>query len=457
MQDDDPDRRRTTFDFAKKRKRACRGFNYLNCSLLSNSCGGSESNVIHPKKKTMRPTRQLTALIPVGLALFLLLPAAVQAAEATLYYYPDYGGRQVTLRGHTPNLGDVGFQDKASSLVVHSGTWQFCTEPQFQGDCTTLGPGEYRSLNPRISQRIESAREIGSYREQTGSYSPYGRGSIELFGQSGMSGRSLKLDADAETLEGTGFNNRASSMVVTQGTWQLCAEPNYAGTCRIYPPGQYPDLGYGMAKEVSSARLVRTHREAPVVLVAPPFDTSVPVAPGARVILFAGENFRGESIAISEPNPALRRSGFDDAAASMMIEGGRWLICSETYFRGECKVLSPGRYPRLGAAGLQRDISSLRPVGGPAPVVVARSNPSADVELYSDPEFGGKVVMANRDVSNLGPTDFNDRASSIVINAGQWEMCTDGEYSGRCVVMGPGRYPQIGGLTRQLSSLRRVR
>ncbi|MEO7741731.1 MAG: beta/gamma crystallin-related protein [Usitatibacter sp.] len=399
----------------------------------------------------------LAALIPVGLALCTMIPAAASAAEATLFFHPDFGGRQVTLRGYTPNLGDVGFQDQASSLVVHSGMWELCTQPEFKGDCTTLGPGEYRSLNARLNHRIESAREIGSNREQTGSYSPYGRGSIELFGQPGMGGRSIKLDSDAPALQGTRFNNRASSLVVTAGTWQLCAEPNYGGTCRIYPPGQYADLGYGMAKEVSSARLVRSHREAPVVLAAPTYDAPAAVAPGTRVILFARENFRGESIALSEPNAALRRAGFDDAAASMVIEGGRWLICSEAYFRGECKVMNPGRYPRLGAVGLQRDVSSLRPVGGPAPVVAARANPNAHVELFSEPDFGGRVFAAKRDVSNLGPTDFNDRASSIVIYDGQWEMCTDGEYGGRCIVMGPGRYGQIGGLTRQLSSLRRVR
>lgn len=401
----------------------------------------------------MNATHKLAA----GVALCLTIPAAARAAEATLYFQPDFGGRQVTLRGYTPSLASVGFQDQASSLVVHSGSWEFCTQPEFKGDCTTLGPGEYRALNPRLNHRIESAREIGTNREQTGNYSSYGRGSIELFGQPGMAGRSMTLDRDAPTLEGTGFNNRASSLVVKEGTWQLCSDPNYGGTCRTYSPGQYADLGYGMVKEVSSARLVRSHREAPVALGGPAYDTSAAVAPSARVILFAGENFRGESIAVSTSNPALRRAGFDDAASSMVVEGGQWLFCSEAYFRGECKVLGPGRYPRLSAAGMRRDISSLRPVAGTQPVAAPRASPAADVELFTDADFGGRSFGTRRDISNLGPTDYNDKVSSIVVNAGQWEMCTDGEYGGRCVVMGPGRYPQIGGLTRQLSSLRRVR
>lgn len=403
----------------------------------------------------MTSTRRYPGLFKATLVSSLLVAAAAQAAEVTLYLQPNFNGRQLILRGHTPDLADIGFQDQVSSIVVNSGRWELCTQPDFKGDCATVGPGQYPVLDPRLNHRVESAREVGSYRDQVGSYGAYGRGSLELFGQPGMRGKSMKLDRDAPTLEGSGFNDRASSLVVTEGTWQLCSDAGYSGTCRTYSPGEYADLGYGMAKEVSSARLVRAYRNAPAVMGGG-YDAPAAPAQGARVILFDNNDFRGESLAVSGMNGELSRSGFDNAAASMIVEGGRWLFCTEAYFRGDCKVIGPGRYRALRDIGLDRTIASLRPAAG-ADNPAARGPVNGDIELFTEPNFGGRSYASRRDVSNLGPTDFNDRTASIVVNSGRWELCTDGEYGGRCSVMGPGRYPALGGLTNQISSLRRVR
>lgn len=406
----------------------------------------------------MNSIRIFPRLARAAVACSMLIAASVQAAEITLFLQPNFTGRQVTLRGHSPNLASIGFQDQVSSMVVQSGRWEVCTQPDFKGTCATLGPGEYPVLDDRFNHRIESAREVGTYRETTGAYGPYGRGSIQLFGQPGFQGRTLKLDRDASSLEGSGFNDRASSIIVTEGVWQLCSDSGFGGTCRIYTPGQYPDLGYGMAKEVSSARVVRAHRDAPAVFGGGFEAPAAPIEGGkARVILFDAEGFRGESMAVSGANPALGRSGFDNSVASMVIEGARWLLCTEPYFRGDCRVMIPGRYPSLREAGLDRNISSMRPAGGGDVAATPASSPSAGIELFVEPNFGGRGFSSTRDVANLGPTDFNDRVLSAVVYSGQWELCTDSEYSGRCAVFGPGRYPSLGGLSRQISSLRRIR
>jgi beta/gamma crystallin len=397
----------------------------------------------------------------VGAGLLSLLPAAAMAAEITIYKQPQFRGAQLTLRGHTPEIRSVGFADQASSIVVTSGRWELCTQPEFKGECVTLGPGEYPTLDARLNHRVESARDVGAYANQTGNYSRYGRGTIELHGQPGFSGRSMELDRDAPTLEGTGFNDRASSVVVKEGTWQLCSEPNFAGTCRTYAPGRYADLGYGMAKQVSSARVVRGPRQAPAVLSG---GVEAPETVGdegkARVILFSQGDFRGDSMAVSGVNGSLERDGFDDAAASMVIEGGRWTFCSEAFFRGECKTIGPGRYRNLREVGLHRAISSVRPAGAPvavAPPAGPRPDPNADISLFPAANFQGRAMVSKRDISNLGPTDYNDRTGSVVVSAGQWELCTDGEYKGRCVVVGPGSYASLGGLDKQISSVRRIR
>jgi hypothetical protein len=406
----------------------------------------------------------------------LLLAGVAQAAEITLYKQPYYTGSQLTLRGYTPNLANVGFHDQASSLVVSSGRWELCTQPDFKGQCVTLDRGEYPTLDPRLNHRIESAREVGSYAEQTGSYNRYGRGSIDLYGQPGFRGKSVQLDRDTPNLDRVGFNDRASSLVVNEGTWQLCSDGGYQGNCRVYAPGRYADLGYGMAKEVSSARLMRSARDAPAVFGG---GVSAPVTVSSdgtsRVILFSDPNFRGYSVAVSGINGSMDRLGFDDAAASMVIEGGRWIFCTDPYFRGECKVIGPGRYGNLRDVGLNRSISSIRPAAAsdvapappPPPVLVRPAQPSfptggsaytpnTDIELFRGLNFDNGGYATQRDMSQLDP-EFERRTSSAIVYAGRWELCTDRDYGGRCVVYGPGRYPDLGGLNNQIASLRRIR
>lgn len=392
------------------------------------------------------------------------------AAEVTLYEHDNFGGAQLTLRGYTPNFVNTGFNDRVSSLVVTSGTWELCTDAEFKGTCTTFLPGEYPTIDKRLNDRFSSAREIGSYRDRRGVYGEYGRGAIDLFDRPEFGGRSMRLQSDAERLEGSGFADRAQSFVVLQGTWELCSDVEFRGSCRAYPPGRYPDLGYGMAGQVSSARLLRSVSDAPVVVSA-----GHPPAPprGGRAVLFSGRGLHGTSLAIAGAVPNLERANFNDVAASLYVESGTWLACRDAYFRGDCRTFGPGRYDDLGSVDLDRAISSIRPapddaasppVPRPAapeplvasPVLEPRAN-RPPIELFSEPGFGGERLALDRDVGNLERADFARRAASIVIHEGTWELCTEVRYNGNCAAFGPGRYSRLGGLTGQVSSLHRVR
>ena len=398
-------------------------------------------------------TRGAAALI-AGLGLFAACSAA-QAAEITLYEHAGFAGAQLTLRGWTPNIAGTGFNDRASSIVVSSGRWEVCTDADFKGTCTTFTRGEYPALDASLNDRVSSAREIGSYGDRRGSYFDYGRGAIQLFGRPDFNGATLKLEADASSLGQSGFNDRASSVVVTFGTWELCSDDNFRGDCRTYAPGRYPDLGYGMARQVSSARLLRSPNDAPAVI-----SPGVPM-PGnstGRAILYDERGLRGASLAVSGPVADLDRSNFNDAAASLYVESGTWVACRDSYFRGDCRSFGPGRYDDLGAIGFDRMISSIRP-GEAAPPPAARPLPptaprSTGIELFSEAEYGGDRISIEAGGRDLN--DFNDRAASVIVHAGMWELCTDAGYGGSCAIFRPGNYPGLGGLTRQISSVRRV-
>ena len=114
-------------------------------------------------------------------ALLAIACGTAAAAEITLYEHDNFAGAQMTLRGYTPNFVNTGFNDRVSSLVVTSGTWELCTDAEFKGTCTTFVQGEYPTIDKRLNDRFSSAREIGSNRDRRGAYGDYGRGSIELF------------------------------------------------------------------------------------------------------------------------------------------------------------------------------------------------------------------------------------------------------------------------------------
>ncbi len=382
---------------------------------------------------------------------------AAQAAELTLYEHANFAGAQITLRAWTPNVSRVGFNDRTSSVVVDSGRWEVCTDADFKGSCVILTRGEYPALDRTLNDRISSAREVGSYGDRRGAYNDWGRGTIQLFGRPGFAGRNLVLEADAAALARNNFDDRASSIVVSRGTWELCSEPGFRGDCRTYPPGRYADLGYGMAREVSSARLVRPMRDAPVVIS--PGQPLPPDAP-ARAVLFAERGLRGASLAVSGPVGDLDRSNFNDTASSMVVESGTWVACRDSYFRGECRTFGPGRYDDFDALNFLRQVSSLRPGGGvvapPPPVPPVPPTRRGGIELFADADFRGDTVAIDGPVADLTRANFNDRTESIIVYAGTWEVCSDADFGGSCAVFGPGSYARIGGLGRQVSSLRRV-
>lgn len=92
-------------------------------------------------------------------------------------------------------------------------------------------------------------------------------------------------------------------------------------------------------------------------------------------------------------------------------------------------------------------------------VGLAATTPAlAQITFYEQPDFGGRSITANGNISNLKSSSFNDRASSAVVRSQHWEVCVDQRFSGRCRVLRPGQYSslQAMGLDDQISSVRSV-
>lgn len=92
---------------------------------------------------------------------------------------------------------------------------------------------------------------------------------------------------------------------------------------------------------------------------------------------------------------------------------------------------------------------------GAASLIVA-SQATAQITFYEHEGFRGRPFSANRAVPNFIREGFNDRASSVIVERGSWEVCDDANFHGRCVILRTGNYDSLArlGLNDRVSSVR---
>src|SRR5438552_17527133 len=84
------------------------------------------------------------------------------AADITFYERDGFRGRSFTATGPIQDFSSIGFNDRASSLAIRSGSWQVCSDAYFRGRCVNLAPGDYPSLSSMgLDNSVSSVRPIG--------------------------------------------------------------------------------------------------------------------------------------------------------------------------------------------------------------------------------------------------------------------------------------------------------
>jgi len=83
---------------------------------------------------------------------------------------------------------------------------------------------------------------------------------------------------------------------------------------------------------------------------------------------------------------------------------------------------------------------------------------SAQIVFFERAAFEGRSFSTQDQVRNFDRFGFNDRASSIEVVNGPWQVCENADFRGRCVVLARGRYPSLAamGLNDRISSARMV-
>jgi hypothetical protein len=97
-------------------------------------------------------------------------------------------------------------------------------------------------------------------------------------------------------------------------------------------------------------------------------------AQSTELVIYKEANFRGASDTI-KGEVANLENGFGREVSSMEVKGGSWEVCTGDHFKGRCRVIDEGRYPRL--EGLNDRIVSVRFLGNSAKV--ARRDDTRDL------------------------------------------------------------------------------
>ena len=181
-------------------------------------------------------------------------------------------------------------------------------------------------------------------------------GEITLFERPDFQGRRLTIRGTMPNLDRTDFNDRADSIAVRDGVWEVCTDAYFKGQCVRLQPGEYRNLRGSLERSISSAR------EVTQAAYAPP----VPAYGGGggggqpRAVLYSGQGLSGRSFEIDRDVVRdLQRVGFNDRASSLKILNGYWIFCSDANFEGDCRTFGPGDYPNL-PSDLNHRISSGR-------------------------------------------------------------------------------------------------
>ncbi len=203
----------------------------------------------------------------------------------------------------------------------------------------------------------------------------------------------------------------------------------------------------------------------------------------ADIVLFENDNFNGRNFRANNSVANLAEQGYNDRASSIVIDRGRWQICSDAFFRGSCVTLGAGRYNTLRVMGLNDKVSSIRELGwtpdGAGGWQSGNSGNSngggnwngsdnwandgnwgngARAVLFSGSNLNGQAYVVNaRGIRNLASVGFNDRASSIRVESGYWLFCSDAEFAGDCRTYGPGDHFTLdSSQARRISSGRQI-
>ena len=162
------------------------------------------------------------------------------------------------------------------------------------------------------------------------------------------------------------------------------------------------------------------------------------------ITVYEDPDFRGDSVTLRNDVPDLRQEGLNDRISSLEVDGNQaWEVCRDINFGGGCRVFQ-GSIENLRSEGWNDRISSMRAVG------YARNGNNnrggiwgnqrgngnyrdSRLVFYDRTNFRGDARDIMNGSNNLG--SVGDRARSVQVYGGTWELCDGSSRNARCVTV----------------------
>lgn len=125
-------------------------------------------------------------------------------------------------------------------------------------------------MHPTIVSALLTAAALG--------FATQAAAQVTFYEHDSFQGRSFTADRRVEDFSRSGFNDRASSVVVVGQRWRACEDVRMGGRCTVLRPGRYPSLqAMALNDRISSVQRVRGEERiaedayAPMPIVAQDF------------------------------------------------------------------------------------------------------------------------------------------------------------------------------------------
>lgn len=209
-----------------------------------------------------------------------------------------------------------------------------------------------------------------------------------------------------------GLNDAISSLKAGTGEfWEVCEDSRYRGRCVVVSETEANLGSVGWNDRISSLRRVRADGEEPPDV--------------AEIVLYSSRDFSGQSVSFDGAVRNLAQLGFNDRARSARIIG-RWQLCRDSNYR-DCVIIDRS-FPSLQPLGLDRRISSLRPIDEDE----GEPGEGWRLTLYDRRNYAGDSQTLDVGTSFL--FIFAGRAESARV-VGRWQVCTRVGFSGDCKIL----------------------
>ena len=144
----------------------------------------------------------------------------------SLFYDPGFKGRSLTLLTSARDFWSTpNFNDQASSVRVHEGTWEIYRHVSYEAPKAKIGPGDY---DVDFISKTVGNNAISSAKILDG---------LTLYTKGNWSGKSLTLSESRANLGD--FDDVTTSLIIHNGTWMLYELPDYKGKSYKVTPGKY--------------------------------------------------------------------------------------------------------------------------------------------------------------------------------------------------------------------------